>query len=131
MRSRDLYVLSGPVNVSCLHAVLPRDDCGLVISLSFRVVTNRIDPEGRFRIVNGKQESLEVTEQEQQLLKLSKAELARRLAGLPPTQAQPKKRATGAEDGDPSKRSAVTSRRRAARPCPPSAEHIELERVLS
>ena len=81
MQSRDLYVLTGPVNISCLHSVPPMESRGLTITLSFRFVSNRIDPEGNFRIVNGKRESL--NEQEQQLLKLPKSELARRLAGIP------------------------------------------------
>ena len=81
LASGDCYELTGPVNACSRHSVPPEPNCGLCVTLSFRLVRNRIAPDGSFAVVNGKKVSLD--EQTRQIMKMPKAELARRLAGLP------------------------------------------------
>ena len=100
MQHGDSYQLAGPVNIRTKHSVPACADCGLCVTFSWRCVRNSVSPDGKFATVNGKRVPLDYLERElekksKQELQTecaefgvdgigSKAELARRLATLPP-----------------------------------------------
>ena len=74
LQSGDLYELSGTVNNSTRHSVPKVDsDCGLCVTLSFRLVRNRMSPDGSFAIIDGTRKSLD--ELQCELLKRKVADL--------------------------------------------------------
>ena len=58
MQHGDSYTLSGPLNVLVKHGALREDACGLCVTFSWRDVRNRVSPDGKFAVVNGKRELL-------------------------------------------------------------------------
>ena len=64
LESGDLYRLTGFVNTHFQHSVPAVENCGLCITLSFRLVSNEMYPSGRFAIINGKKRALAKNERE-------------------------------------------------------------------
>ena len=128
--SRTLYALTGQVNMSSFHAVLPQEHPGWTISLTFRHVRNRIHPGGKFRVVNGKRD--ETIAPPRGIMRMSKLEMAKLIheAGLSNDAApehRPNKRAQEEQDG-PAKKQRV-DKHQASPPPPP--EDVRLVRVVS
>jgi hypothetical protein len=100
--SRSLYALTGQVNMSSFHAVLPQEHPGWTISLTLRHVRNRIHPSGGFRVVNGKRD--DTIGLPRNLMRMSKVKMAKLIhqAGLSNEAApdlRPGKRAQGEQHG--------------------------------
>ena len=101
MQDGDSYTLSGRLNVLVKHGVPACDECGLCVTFSWRLVRNRVSPDGKFAVANGKRVPLDLDYLQQALEKKTlkdmremcgqykvdatgnKADLVRRLAELP------------------------------------------------
>ena len=135
LESGDLYRLTGFVNTHFQHSVPAVENCGLCITLSFRLVSNEMYPSGRFAIINGKKRALAKNEREPCVANRpsSASPVPKQLRAIEPSLSTgtSRERSQGRnEDGDADAPKTRQGRRVSPMPTSPP-EDVRLERVLS